>query len=384
MTKKLWLGAGFLPLVIAPAAIVASCSNDNNTTTVQPEEVPTLPSENLSDINKAFANIGILFFNAVPLIHNFLPSQVQAVTNSKNIEVRLGKLDPRQNFGFKTEFLKETDDEAKGIKVVDVKLTRGKETATKSFTIKGFLSTKAKEDEKTNAVNPEKMIKDFNRKKVTNGGISVVAQVKDSDGKLTLKDWLNKKPQELIDNVKEQILNSSQNQNATKVIGLGKIIQHSSFGVKENALRVDFQLETGSGTNLKKSGIYSLKVLGFADDPELFSEANLQAMTYGFATFNSPMKGLPYEPNKPKKFYSDKKASEINNLDSLKSELFDNSLTHTDNLIATIDTLVEGSQNDNEGSLKVNVTFKSESSSTVKIEKKLQIKLYGFKLNDNF
>lgn len=37
MTKKLWLSAAFLPLVIAPAAIVASCSNDTTTPANQTE-----------------------------------------------------------------------------------------------------------------------------------------------------------------------------------------------------------------------------------------------------------------------------------------------------------------------------------------------------------
>ena len=37
MIKKLWLSAAFLPLVIAPAAIVASCSNDTTTPANQTE-----------------------------------------------------------------------------------------------------------------------------------------------------------------------------------------------------------------------------------------------------------------------------------------------------------------------------------------------------------
>ena len=64
MTKKLWLSVGFLPLVIAPAAIIASCSGDT-TTTAQTESGKEVARLNeVIKSNKLKIKDGIIFDEA--------------------------------------------------------------------------------------------------------------------------------------------------------------------------------------------------------------------------------------------------------------------------------------------------------------------------------
>ena len=391
MTKKLWLGAGFLPLVIAPAAIVASCSNDNNTTTVQPDQVPTLPSENQSDVNKAIANIKMLFYGHISTFHLFKASEfgpTQAKNQKPFPKAYLPKLDPRQNFGFQSEYQTVEDNDATGLKKVKVILTRGKEKKEETLEIKGFLTSTAATNESASdsKVNPEKVFKNFNRSAPQFAlfrGLLIATVNNGTD----IKTYLAKDAQSIVDEVKNQILNSSAsgqqnqqqatNQNVEIKAVVNKPVQWSTFGVMENMLRIDVQIVEKQSTTQqqaapKKSGIYSLRISGFAENEDLFNDANFNAAAYGFNTLNSPVKGPDGEK---KKWYSDKKASEITTQDLLNAEL-DKGLYNQVLVLEEI-TLISNSANDQEGSLRVNAKIKFNN----KPAKTMNFKLYGCQID---
>ena len=82
--KCLWLG---FPLFISPVAIIASCTNNSNEQQPPVDQIPPtdddvvetpskLPSDNISDIDKAMANIKARLAEELSLIHLFKPSQV--------------------------------------------------------------------------------------------------------------------------------------------------------------------------------------------------------------------------------------------------------------------------------------------------------------------
>ena len=392
MTKKLWLGAGFLPLVIAPAAIVASCSNDNNTTTVQPDQVPTLPSENQSDVNKAMANIKMLFYGHISTFHLFKASEfgpTQAKNQKPFPKAYLPKLDPRQNFGFQSEYQTVQDDDTAGLKKVKVILTRGKEKKEETLEIKGFWTSAAAANESASdsKVDPEKVFKNFKRSNVAQAILFRGLLTATVNSNPDIKTYLAKDAQSIVNEVKDQILNSSAsgqqnqqqatNQNVEIKAVVNKPVQSSTFGVMENMLRIDVQIVEKQSTTQqqatpKKSGIYSLRISGFAENEDLFNDANFNAAAYGFNTLNSPVKGPDGEK---KKWYSDKKASEIATTENLLAEL-DKDL-YKQVLVLEEITLIPNSANDQEGSLRVNAKIKFNN----KPAKTMNFKLYGFQID---
>ena len=145
----------------------------------------------------------------------------------------------------------------------------------------------------------------------------------------------------------------------------------------ENMLRIDVQIVEKQSTIQqqaapKKSGIYSLRISGFAENEDLFNDANFNAAAYGFNTLNSPVKGPDGEK---KKWYSDKKASQITTQDLLNAEL-DKDL-YKQVLVLEEITLIPNSANDQEGSLRVNAKIKFDN----KPAKTMNFKLYGFQID---
>ena len=111
MTKKLWLNAAFLPLVIAPAAIVASCSNDTTTPANQTEtskeinrlNTDIIPSQKLKikDSEKTFddTKLNDLKNNPNKLLSNYLDKTELALDENKfNYEIDgLSVVEPKQD-----------------------------------------------------------------------------------------------------------------------------------------------------------------------------------------------------------------------------------------------------------------------------------------------
>ena len=380
MTKKLWLTAGFLPFVVAPVAIVASCSNDLNN--IEAGQIPTIPSESQADADKAVANIKMLFYGHISTFHLFKASQFGPTQTNNNVpKAYLPKLDPRQNFGFQSEYQTIEDNDDSGLKRLKVTLTRGTEVKEEILEIKGFLTNAAVENEKQAHLDPEKVFKGFDRTNPTSFNKLLTATVSDSPD---IKTYLAKDAQAIVDEIKSQILKAPAQSGAPNKQApaspevelkalVAKPIQWSTFGVKENVLRLDVQIVEKSTSwadpaTAKKSGVYSLMINGFAENEELFNEANFNAAAYGVNTLNSPVR-----PAAGKDYYASKKASEITTDKLLKAEI-DPSLS---SILKISDIqLVPNSANDQEGSLRVTAQlgFPNKTSKT------MNLKLYGFKI----
>ena len=368
--KYLWLS---LPLFISPVAIIASCTNQTPPEEIVDEIPSELPSDNLPDIEKAMANIKARLVQDLSLMHLFKPSQIGPVKTNKPTMLNLPFpiQDARQLFGFDSRYRSINDDDKKGEKTIEITLTRGKGTHKKQLVIKGFLTEEAEKNEKETFLNPEKVFANFTKNPFgalqTRGNIQVVLGFKPK-----ISDVLQLTGQQLIEKIKDLILIPSADKSKFEIKALGKPVQWKTFWINENMVKIDVQIveKTDGKTKPRKSGIYSVKIMGFEEDKDTWhDEASFNAGVYGFGSFHTPVKHNADN----KKPYLDKKASQITTTEELKKEL---DLSTTSYVKAEGIELVEGSANDEEGSLKINVRLTSKFNP--KWTKLVQLKLYGF------
>ena len=384
--KYLWLS---LPLFISPVAIIASCTNNSNEQEPPVDQIPPtdddvietpseLPSDNISDIEKAMANIKARLAEELSLIHLFKPSQVSPT--QKNgltiLNLPFPIQDARQLFGFDSKYKSIKDDDEKGEKIIEINLTRGKEKYTKQLVIKGFLTNEAEKNEKENHLNPEEVFSGFSKDRFeiikSRGIIPVVLKSKPK-----INDFLKLSGEEVVEKIKDSILVPSADQTKIEIKAVGNPVQWKPFWIKDNAARIDVQIveKTNRKTEPRKSGIYSVKIMGFEEDKEtLYDEASFNAGVYGFGSFHSPVKHN-VDGKKP---YLDKKASDVTTTEELMSQL---DLGLTSYVKAENIELVEGSANDEEGSLKITVRLTSKFNE--KWTKWVEMKLYGFAVETN-
>ena len=129
MNKKLLFSAALLPLVSAPIALVASCSDSTN-----------------NDGVKAFNNIDEMLSKVFSL---YLDKTVGEF-NTEMIPV----LDPSENYGFTTRITAvEPTNESKGELAVKVKISRGAESYDNTYKFQGLLTEAQKTADKT--IKPE-------------------------------------------------------------------------------------------------------------------------------------------------------------------------------------------------------------------------------------
>ena len=369
--KYLWLS---LPLFISPVAIIASCTNQTPPEEIVDEIPSELPSDNLSDIDKAMANIKARLVQDLSLMHLFKPSQIGPTEKNTSTMINLPFpiQDARQLFGFNTKYRTIKDDNVKGEKTIEITLTRGKETNKRQLVIKGFLTEEAEKNEKETFLNPEKVFANFTKNPLagalqTRGNIQVVF-----GSKPKIKDVLELKGQDLINKIQHLFLIPSADKSKFEIKALGNPVQWKTFWINENMVKIDVQIveKTNGKTKPRKSGIYSVKIMGFEEDKEtLYDEASFNAGVYGFGSFHTPVKHN-VDNKKP---YLDKKASEITTTQELKPWLDEGPTSYVK---AEGIELVEGSANDEEGSLKINVKLTSKFNP--KWNKLVQLKLYGF------
>ena len=384
--KYLWLS---LPLFISPVAIIASCTNNSNEQEPPVDQIPPtdddvvetpseLPSDGVEDWIKAFANVDAWLTEELSKMHLFKPSQIGPTANNSSPMFNLPYpvLDTRQNFGFESKYKVTKDDDEKGEKTIQLTLSRGGEKHDKTIVLKGFLTNEQEQNEKENHLNPAKVFAGFSRDFIDvinkKGLIQVVLK-----GEPEINDILELTGQQVIEKIKNSLLNEDQDESKFEIKALGNPVQWKPVGIKENAVRIDVQIvEKTNGKNQpKKSGIYSVKIMGFKKDNEtLYDEASFDAGVYAFGSFHSPVK-RNVDGKKP---YLDKKASEITNTQELMSQL---DLGLTSYVKAQDIELVEGSANDEEGSLKI--TVKLTSKFNEKWTKWVEMKLYGFAVETN-
>lgn len=394
-SKKFLLTMGLLPLVVAPIATIASCSTTAST-----------------DAQKAMLNNQIFFSENVRFIKGFLPDQKSFL---KGIEITQDDgqkkklkftLDPRQNYGFKTEIVGEEDNNDLGTKKVTLKLTRGKEQQTQVIELKDLLTNQDVENEKDPKLNFEEVFKGvkFNREVATFNSIPVIGPIPDeSAGEkwpiLFIKDFLNKSDEEIVKEYHDSILGSTQKPNLQMEITNRR--QKTVNGIKINEIVADIRLiKKEVDGSIKKSGIYNANFYNpnFKNVSNgLRTEEYLKKYGYTFSTFNTPMKELSEG-----QFYSEKLASEFEVTDPVQQEAkMKELLTELKGydegtfffkkmpMYATLKSI--GKANDSEGSLEVEFEFKWQpvTDTPTSVPDKpisqepipMNLKLYGFKVN---
>ena len=121
--KYLWLG---FPLFISPVAIIASCTNNSNEQQPPVDQIPPtdddvietpskLPSDDVEDSIKAFANVDAWLTEELSKMHLFKPSQIGPTANNSSpaFNIPYPVLDTRQNFGFESKYKVTKDDDEK-------------------------------------------------------------------------------------------------------------------------------------------------------------------------------------------------------------------------------------------------------------------------------
>ena len=394
-SKKFLLTMGLLPLVVAPVATIASCSTTAST-----------------DAQKAMLNNQIFFSENVRFIKGFLPDQKSFL---KGIEITQDDgqkktlkftLDPRQNYGFKTEIVGEEDNNDSGTKKVTLKLTRGNEQQTQVIELKDLLTNQDVENEKDEKLNFEEVFKDskFNREVATFNSIGVSGPTPDEtpDNKwpiLSIEKFLKKTDEEITEEYRQTILGGKPGLD----FKISNLRQKTVNGIKINEIIGDIRLikKEADGT-IKKSGIYNINFYNknFKNVRNgLRTEEYLRKYGHTFSTFNTPMNELT-EGN----FYSQRLASEFEVTDPAEQEIkMKELLTELKGydegtfffkkmpMYATLKSI--GKANDSEGSLEVTFEFQwqdDKSADSAESEPDDQIsltpipmnlKLYGFKVN---
>ena len=395
-SKKFLLTMGLLPLVVAPVAVVASCSTTATT-----------------DAQKAMLNNQIFFSENVRFIKGFLPDQksflkgIQITQENGQKKTLKFTLDPRQNYGFKTEIVGEEDNNDSGTKKVTLKLTRGNEQQTQVIELKDLLTNQDVENEKDPKLNFGEVFKSahFNREVAAFDNIGVLGPIPDTDkGEkwpiLSIDEFLKKTDEEIVKEYRERILGGKPE---GLDIEITKRRQKTVNGIKINEIIADIRLikKEADGT-IKKSGIYNAI---FKDKNlknvrnGLRTEKYLKKYGYTFSTFNTPMKELSEG-----QFYSEKLASEFEVTDPAQQEIkMKELLTELKGydegtfffkkmpMYATLKSI--GKANDSEGSLEVTFEFQWQNDKSADSEASepddqisltpitMNLKLYGFKVN---
>ena len=267
---------------------------------------------------------------------------------------------------------------------LSITLTRGtKETETFAYTINDFLKTEQEKSEKEDENLSSKIFNDsFSYEQPTN---IIKVKTKNPDANLeTIKD--EKELLKLID-VSPTSKDANTNQNTILKQALpegyelkfldGSIKQKENWIAPENKIEADVQIIKTDGS--KSSGVYKLIVNGFKE--EIKDENYLVKLVDLFIAKENPLKTTENQ-------YSDKKATEIKDVNKLKEVLELSPGNNTSDLTAAgaefklDENFQPKDQNDQTGSLKAKFIFSwknpSGTKEAIKVEK--EITLYGFKL----
>lgn len=400
ISKKTWLTMGLLPLAIAPLITVASCTSSTT-------------YELTDDAKGAMLNNEVKFKENIRLFKGFLPTE-QNVKEGVMITQKDGTkkpfnfiLEPRQNFGFVTEIVGEENDNDAGVKIVKLKLTRGKVSYEQNIKLENLLTNETKANEDDPLLNVEKVFKEkhFNREEGGFEPIQLESQ-QNPDGTwpiLIIEDYLKKGDKGITEEFKNRLLEGKQNQGYD--LEIVNLHQKTQNGIKINEIVAEVRLIKKEGNTVKKSGLYILNFKSLGNFKNVRNGLRtvdfLKQYAYAFSTINTPVKELTDPINK---LYSDRKASEFEWTETIsetekqqrKEELFKELKGFDDDKITFkkwpmfvyFDSI--GNANDEEGSLEVTFKFKwqpvTDNGSTPddkmpEDEIKLPLKLYGFKLN---
>lgn len=377
-----------LGLSVIPVALISSCTNDKSDDQTNQETPPqsdihkpleisgtTQPDPSLKDHEKAFINAQIYFEGMSDLFMAWKASDVKVYNiykPSKDTIIpglvgkpSLGFIDPRQNYGFQMHWKAEpVNDDDKGTKSGTLVLTRGSEIHEKEFVIKSFLPTAAaKLEQKHDNINPDKVVRLFNRNQLRVRSIETTWKYLDDFVTEFSKDNLAG-----LQSFKKAILEQKYWEQTD--IEFRNFQQVNRLGLPAPEVEADYRLIDRADPNLK-SGWYKVRWFGFdVIKNGLRTQDMLPYHIREWATFSSPI------PPSDHSSYKNVKASSIKTVDDFLRQA-DNDFLKKQTVIATPTAV--GAANDDEGSLEV--TFKFEykyTSDTVKPLEDVTVKIYGF------
>lgn len=279
--KKLLLTT-LLPVTILPIATIVSCNQTEKVHKPLPIKGINQPDPNLEDHKKAFIMTKLYFQGMASIYATRKPSDFQInniityddiIIKPPAFKMTLSKLDPRQNYGFRTYWKKDSvklDDE-NGTISGKIVLTRGQERYEEDMSIDGFLTSKAEKAEKANKnINPDWAVENFDRMALSTKSIKVSDPYLDD-----FYDKYAKNQDLLLEDFKSQIL-SSQYLDQTN-IEFKDFSQVERFGMAVPEIGAWYRLVDVKNPELK-SGWYRITWFGFDvvqngfRDPELFDK----------------------------------------------------------------------------------------------------------------
>ena len=357
-------------------------------------------------INRAFKTVNEFMNDQSYVYADKKPSEFQIGTGSGQTALKF--LEPKQNYGYLSSYdttgsNNQQDDDDKGIKTIDITLSRGQQQQKFQVTLKGFLTTA---QSTTRAITDS----DLNVENYLNLKTETVGSTQTTHyySHLKLKDGVNVKATEISnylngEKLKEIIevekpdtstngapFKSLLKQDlATNVeLRLANIRQNFNSGINTPEILADVQLVKKDGDKLKTSAKVELVVTGFEINDDFLTETLLDQIGTAFSTYNSLVKkSTTSNPANNADYYNSKKATEIKTLDDLAGQLdgvtnkvyeYQNPSLGNQVIKIKLLTLIDGSQNDQNGSLKVRIELSFKDKSDKKpIEK--EITLFGFK-----
>ena len=359
-------------------------------------------------INKAYKAVSD-YMNLQSYVYaDKLPSEFDMSNGQNSLTV----WSPKQNYGYITQFYTNghVNDDDKGTKTIKILLTRGKQKQTFDVTIKGFLTKTQKQVIKQNQANSDLDVKQYLNLQTQPSGGSNSKDFTFYRSLLRLKPGLSIKASEIPnyltgEKIKEiadietakagQMVpyfdNLLKKQLPTGVeLKFSNIKQPINRGVLAPQISADVQLIKKDQNQIKESAVVKMSINGFEYDQNYLNTNLLSQVADVFSTFDSPIKRDMENPSDPvKNFYNTKKASEIKTLESLKTEFWDRVSVDSDYVLEyehlvlppvkiKLLELVNGSQNDRNGSLKVRIKLSWKDLDQLEsIER--EITLFGFK-----
>ena len=352
-------------------------------------------------INRAFKTVNEFMNDQSYVYADKKPSEFQIGTGQNSLKV----LDPKQNYGYVSKYdtNNQENDDNNGTKTIKTTLIRGKQQKEFKVTLRGFLTTS---QTTTRTINDTELdVKEYlNLKTEASGSTQTThyySHLKLKDGvrvKATeISNYLNgEKLKEIIEVEKEDATTTTtpfksllkKKLAANVELRLANIRQNFNSGINTPEILADVQLVKKDGDKLKTSAKVELVVTGFEINDDFLTETLLDQIGTAFSTYDSRVKkSTTSNPANNADYYNSKKATEIKTLDDLAAQLdgvtdkvyqYQNPSLGNQTITIKLLTLIDGSQNDQNGSLKVRIELSFKDKSDKKpIEK--EITLFGFK-----
>lgn len=376
------------PLTLFPVFSIISCNTSTNEPTIEKTHQPlpikglSQPDPSLPDHEKAWINVQLFFQAKASLYAAWKASDVQVYNVTKNNKAGdiiipgpigkpdLGRLDPRQNYGFQMNWKKNSikDDDQNGTKSGTLVLTRAQnETYEHQLTLSGFLKESESKNEKANDhLNPEKAVLLFNRNTLNSKAIKVSSDLYIDEFYEHYKDNLD----QLATDFQDQIIDSTY-QNKVK-LEFKDFYQNQRFGMNTPEIATWYRLVDANDPSLT-SGWYRMTWIGFDVIKNNLRTAELfDQYVIDWSTISNMLK-----ISDSKTGYLDVKPSTITDIKSFLNQI-DHDMLIKQTLIAKPLNIV--GHNDQLGYLEVafDLNYKNGPEDFLGKEN-VVVKIYGFK-----